>query len=48
MTDDFVQEILRYGANIEVVTPIELRVRVVEELKKSLANYGIAASVKGQ
>lgn len=48
VTDDFVQEILRYGANIEVVTPIELRVRVVEELKKSLANYGIAASVKGQ
>ena len=48
VTDDFVQEILRYGANIEVVTPIELRVRVVEELKKSLANYGIAASVKGR
>lgn len=47
VTDDFVQEILRYGANIEVVTPIELRVRVVEELKKSLANYGIAAPPKG-
>lgn len=41
VTSDFVQEILRYGGDIEVVAPLELRVRIVEELKKSLSNYGI-------
>lgn len=39
ITSDLIEEILRYGPNITVVEPHELRVRVMESLKKSLENY---------
>lgn len=40
LTDDFIAEILSYGPRIEVMEPPELRLMIVESLKKSLDNYG--------
>ncbi len=39
ITYDFIQEILSKGSRITVITPNELKVAIVEELRKSLANY---------
>ena len=38
-TFDLIQEILRYGSDIEVLTPKTLRVKVSEELQKALEAY---------
>lgn len=39
ITDDFVEEILRYGPRIEVLEPPELRARIRRELTDALAHY---------
>ncbi len=39
ITYDFIQEILSKGSRITVIAPNELKVAIVEELRKSLANY---------
>lgn len=39
LTRDFVQEILSWGSDIQVIAPHELRVMVTEELKKTLSLY---------
>lgn len=39
ITDDFVAELLSYGASIEVLAPKELRLRMAEELRSALGNY---------
>lgn len=39
ITEDLLEEIRRYGSNIEVVAPIELKVRVINDLEKALAHY---------
>lgn len=39
LTDDFVREILSYGATIKVLQPAELRIRIIDELKKNLKEY---------
>ena len=40
ITYDFIQEILSHGAQVEVVSPPELKAIVVNELRAALANYG--------
>ena len=39
LTDDFVEEILRYGPRVKVLEPAELRVKVKTILEESLKNY---------
>lgn len=39
ITDDFVAELLSYGASIEVLSPKELRLRMETELHTALAHY---------
>ncbi len=39
LTYDFVQELLSHGANVEVLSPPELKATIIEELRKTLAQY---------
>lgn len=39
LSDDFVEQLLSYGARVEVMEPRELRVRIVRELESALSNY---------
>lgn len=39
LTSDFVQELLSYGPNIQVVSPPELKAMVVTQLRDALAKY---------
>jgi predicted DNA-binding transcriptional regulator YafY len=39
ITEDLVADLLSYGANVTVLQPQELRVRIVDELNKSLKSY---------
>ena len=39
LSDDFVEQLLSYGARVEVMEPRELRVRIVRELESALCNY---------
>ena len=39
LTPDFVQELLSYGPNIQVVSPPELKAMVVTQLRDALAKY---------
>lgn len=39
LTPDFVQELLSYGPNVEVLAPAELRAMIISDLKQSLENY---------
>ncbi len=39
VTSDLIEEILRYGGNITVLEPKELRLRVTNELRKCMENY---------
>lgn len=39
ITDDLVQELLSHGSRVVIEQPAELRLRIKEELKKSLAEY---------
>ena len=39
ITYDFVQEILSHGANVEVLSPPELKATLINELKSALSNY---------
>lgn len=39
LTPDFVQELLSYGPNVEVLAPAELRAMILSNLKQTLENY---------
>lgn len=39
LTPDFVQELLSYGDRVTVISPPELRLMMIESLRKSLDNY---------
>ena len=39
VTSDLIEEIMRYGSNITVLEPKELRLRVTNELRKCMENY---------
>ena len=39
LTDDFVEELLRYGSRVKVLEPAELRVKMKSILEESLRNY---------
>lgn len=40
---ELIMDILKYGADCEVLTPVALRERVIEQLQKSLAAYGLVS-----
>lgn len=39
ITDDFVMELMQYGADIEVIEPVSLKTRLIENYKKALERY---------
>ena len=40
---ELIMDILKYGADCEVLAPLALRERVIEQLRKSLAAYGLVS-----
>lgn len=41
LTFDFVQELMSLGHKVTVISPVELRTMIIDELKKTLANYNL-------
>ena len=41
LTFDFVQELMSLGHKVTVISPVELRTMIIDELKKTLANYSL-------
>lgn len=44
ITSDFVEELLSLGANITVLEPRELKIMIIDSLRKTLDNYNITAN----